>query len=72
MKDKYLDAAIAMSTFNNDIINYKDKVFYHIRLDILKQLPMVSYITRMSRKQILDSNLFIRKLIDFSNKKEKI
>ena len=71
MKDTYLDAAIAMSTFNNDIINYKDKVFYHIRLDILKQLPMHSYITRMSRKQILDSNLFIRKLIDFSNKKEK-
>ena len=57
-----------MSIFNNNIDNYKNKVFVEIDIDTIKMLPKYSYILRMSENQIKSSNLFISTLIQFSDK----
>ena len=69
LSNKFISVDTLMSIFNNNIVNYNDKIFINLNLDILKELPKYNYLLRMSESQIINSNLFLATLFKFSNKK---
>lgn len=68
LRNKFIDTPSLMGIFNNNIGNYKNKVFVQIDTESIKILPKYSYILRMSENQIRNSNLFISTLIKYSDK----
>ena len=65
---KFIKISEIMSIFNNNIVDYKDKIFFNVHVNRIRELPKYSYLLRMSRSQIINSNLFISKLFKFSNR----
>ena len=73
LRNKFINESTLMGIFNNNILDYQNKVFLKLNIDNISRLPKFSYLLRMSEKQIMDSNLFITTLIKFSfNKKHNI